>query len=50
MSELYEFAGEIELSQFLGTWPLGNRVQGIEDLTNKLVWNLLNRGTLVPDS
>ena len=49
MSELYEFVGENELAQFCGTWPLGNRVKSIEDLSNKLIHNLLNKGQLVPE-
>lgn len=48
MSELYEFAGEVELAQFLGSWPLGDRKVSISDISNKLVWNLLNKGQMVP--
>ncbi len=49
MSELYEIAGEIELSQFCGTWPLGDRVKSIGDLANKLIYNLINKGQIVPE-
>lgn len=48
MSELYEFAGEKELAQFCGTWPLGDRIKGAGDLAEKLIDNLFNKGQLVP--
>ena len=43
------FAGEKELAQFCGTWPLGDRIKGAGDLAEKLIDNLLNKGQLVPE-